>query len=345
MSNLIISTTAMGLRMARFALKHRGHGWTYGVFTVDEDLETTIVGQFYERGGGDSFEIAVFEGEAIEDVTADTWELLGDGVLGWSVTTTAEPLLSADLSAEVSTAKDFRFDVNGDTGEADQFVVENRDPSVFTTILDIDGVTFQIAATGALANGQTFRIVDADTILGTPILAPRDPGQTWSFDPGTGMLTFVGGALLGDYNENGELDAEDLDWQAEVALGLRPFEDKYDVNGDGVVDQADRTIWLTDLFETWSGGDSNLDKEFNTADFVQVFTEGKYETGERAGYAQGDWTGDLLFDTADFVYAFTVDAYEKGPFTGNGVAAVPEPGSVALLLLGLFGCLRVVRLC
>ena len=127
----------------------RAHDWTVGSFTLTPPLETTLVGEFYERGGGDSFEIAVIEGDVIESASPNTgWELLGNGVFGWSVTTTAEPLLSADLSAEVATAPEFRFDVNGSTGEADQFVVDNPDPAVFTSILDVDGATFQIAATG-----------------------------------------------------------------------------------------------------------------------------------------------------------------------------------------------------
>ena len=118
----------------------RAHGWTVGSFTLTAPLETTLVGEFYERGGGDSFEIAVIEGDVIESASPNTgWELLGNGVFGWSVTTTAEPLLSADLSAEVATAQDFRFDVNGSTGEADQFVVDNPDPAVITSILNIDG--------------------------------------------------------------------------------------------------------------------------------------------------------------------------------------------------------------
>ena len=36
----------------------RGHGWTVGAFELTEPLETTIIGQMNERGGGDSFEIA-----------------------------------------------------------------------------------------------------------------------------------------------------------------------------------------------------------------------------------------------------------------------------------------------
>ena len=78
-------------------------------------------------------------------------------------------------------------------------------------------------------------------------------------------------------------------------------------------------------------GDSNLDGEFNSSDFVTVFSAGKYETGAAAGYAEGDWNGDKLFNSSDFVAAFAAGGYEKGPRP----AAVPEPASLLLLVLGL----------
>ena len=44
------------------------------------------------------------------------------------------------------------------------------------------------------------------------------------------------------------------------------------------------------------------------------------------------------FDSADFVTAFVDGGYEQGPRTD--VAAVPEPGGVLLLFLGLVGMMR-----
>ena len=81
-------------------------------------------------------------------------------------------------------------------------------------------------------------------------------------------------------------------------------------------------------------GDSNLDGEFNSSDFVVVFTAGKYESGEAATYAEGDWNGDMLFNSSDFVAAFGQGGYERGPKP----AAVPEPSSMGsgLVLLAIF---------
>ena len=119
---------------------NRGHGWTTGTFELEAPLETQIIASFHERGGGDSFEIAVLDDALLEGASpAAGWELLGNDVFGWSVMTEAAPLLSADLEGSMPTSdRGWGFDVNGDTDTADQFKMDNPDPNVFTTILDVD---------------------------------------------------------------------------------------------------------------------------------------------------------------------------------------------------------------
>ncbi len=92
----------------------------------------------------------------------------------------------------------------------------------------------------------------------------------------TGTVQYVGG-LLGDFDGNGQLDADDLDLQAAAIVAAGPL-DPYDLNGDNAVDFGDREMWLHDLKDTWVG-DANLDQLFDSNDFVQVFVAGKYETG------------------------------------------------------------------
>ena len=141
--------------------------------------------------------------------------------------------------------------------------------------------------------------------------------------------------LPGDYNGNNELDAGDLDLQAQaIAGGQDPAE--FDLNGDGVVDfDGDRLMWLHDLKGTWVG-DADLDGLFDSQDFVTVFVAGKYETGAAANWDEGDWNADLLFDSGDFVVAFVDGGYEGGAFPG-AVQAVPEPSALALLAIALLG--------
>ena len=113
---------------------------------------------------------------------------------------------------------------------------------------------------------------------------------------------------------------------------------KFDLNGDGSVNEQDRLSWIQDLSNTFPG-DSNFDGEFNSSDFVAVFTTAKYETGEPATWTEGDSNGDGLFNSSDFVTAFAGGAYERGPRDG-GLMVIPEPSAIGLLGIGVL-CLAV----
>ena len=137
--------------------------------------------------------------------------------------------------------------------------------------------------------------------------------------------------VLGDVNLDGSLDVADLDT---LSRGIQQGSDDplLDLNRDGTVDDRDRNIWIQDLMDTYFG-DADLNGEFNSADFVQVFVAGKYETGAYASWSEGDWDGGGFFDSRDFVTAFVDGGYEQGPRTD--LAAVPEPGAWAMLVIGL----------
>ena len=214
-------------------------------------------------------------------------------------------------------------------------MLNNPDPNVYTTVVNVDGVTFQLAASGALQPGDSFQIIAADQINGTPVIVPADPGQTWTFNPSTGQIIF-GAVLPGDYNLNGLLDAGDLDMQA-VAIAGEQHPAEFDLNEDGLVNFNDRQMWVDDLKNTWIG-DANLNGEFNSGDMVQVFVRGLYETGQPAGWEDGDWNGDTVFGSGDMVSAFVGGGYELGLKPGGpnlAISAVPEPSSVLLALLGV----------
>jgi hypothetical protein len=151
---------------------------------------------------------------------------------------------------------------------------------------------------------------------------------------GGDFSAWIGGGLAGDYNGNGMLDEADLNELGDAARG-GAGDLKYDVNGDNVVDNADHAAWVTDLKNSWIG-DANLDDEFNSADFVQVFQRGEYEdtVADNSQWGDGDWNNDQEFDSADFVAAFTSGGYELGPRPPAAVAAVPEPAGALLLIVG-----------
>jgi hypothetical protein len=154
----------------------------------------------------------------------------------------------------------------------------------------------------------------------------------------------------GDFDGNGLLDASDIDllsasitevpelcltpnppeWCQDVIVGGRRF----DVNQDGTTNDSDRGVWIKELRKTWIG-DANMDGEFSSADFVSVFQIGEYEDGivENSTWSKGDWNGDFDFTSSDFVQAFQDGGYEKGPRAAG--AAVPEPASFAMVMVGL----------
>jgi hypothetical protein len=165
-------------------------------------------------------------------------------------------------------------------------------------------------------------------------------GTTFSFRIQTiNPFTPIGGQL-GDFDGDGMLTAADID-ALSAAVRAGSTETRFDLNSDGSVNQADRDVWVESpaIGNTYFG-DANLDGEFNSSDFVFVFTAGQYEDAiaGNSTWASGDWNGDGDFSSSDFVTAFQAGGYENGP--RGAVAAVPEPssivllGSAALLLLG-----------
>lgn len=144
------------------------------------------------------------------------------------------------------------------------------------------------------------------------------------------LYLYSGLGLVGDFDNDGTIDVDDLDVLSQYAKDQNLAGD---LNADGVVDVDDRVVWTETIQNSWLG-DSNFDGEFSSGDFVTVFTAAKYETGQMAGYAEGDWNGDMVFDSGDFVAAFTTGGYELG--RRPAAVAIPEP-SGRLLLLNAIG--------
>ncbi len=220
------------------------------------------------------------------------------------------------------------------------------DPAVWhRTDVAINGDNVEIVITDGVDGSQHIAfdgVIEGLSEIGTirPAFAARTGGAYDNYEIDNFFLATEPFGLPGDYNSNGELDAEDLDLQAvEIAGGQDPPE--FDLTGDGFVNGDDRIFWLHDLKSTWVG-DADLNGLFDSGDFVAVFVEGLYETGETAGWAQGDWNADLVFDSGDFVAAFVDGGYEIGAFPG-AVQAVPEPSSLVLALLSLAGLVGLAR--
>ncbi len=141
-----------------------------------------------------------------------------------------------------------------------------------------------------------------------------------------------GVSIPGDVDGDGDVDADDID-SLSMAISGGLTGDNYDVDGNGTVDASDRQALIGSTLNTFLG-DSNLDGEFNSSDFVAVFTVGEYEDEiiGNSGWADGDWDGDADFDSSDFVAAFSQAAYEMGP-KAPAVSPVPEPRGLGLIAI------------
>ncbi len=177
-----------------------------------------------------------------------------------------------------------------------------------------------INATGG--GGYFEGVVDEVALYNVALSADRIKAQ---YDAATG-----GGGILGDFNNDGELNVADIELLSQEVRD-QTNDSGFDVNGDQLVNGEDRRIWVRQLKNTWFG-DANFDGEFNSSDFVTVFSAGLYESNQPADWSQGDWNGDGEFSSSDFVAAFGDGGYELGQ---RPPAAVPEPSAIALLACGL----------
>ena len=148
-------------------------------------------------------------------------------------------------------------------------------------------------------------------------------GTTW--EDVTSAVGDAGGGT-GDFDGDGVLTASDID-ALSAAILAGDTAARFDLDGDGNVSDADRSVWVESFAKTWFG-DANFDGEFNSGDLVATFTKGQYEDtiDGNSGWADGDWNGDGDFNSSDFVTAFTGGGYENGPRAAT--AAVPEPTSI-----------------
>lgn len=166
-------------------------------------------------------------------------------------------------------------------------------------------------------------------ISSTPPIKPRFAYQ------GGDLMGFRVAAILdtlvGDFNSDGRLDIEDLDLLSETLRVGGGSE--FDLNADGRLDTEDLYFWVRDLLQT-TIGDSNLDGQFTSSDFVLALTAGEYEDdiAGNSTWSEGDWSGDGDFNSRDFILAFETGGYEREAAAN----AVPEPSTTVLLLPLLF---------
>lgn len=236
--------------------------------------------------------------------------------------------------------------------------VDNDDVALpFEIGIDTDEKSIGNVSTDAIDDGFLSISLDADAVnallpgwLADPdenpglYIYPTEGSGQWFFESTEGfedeaidlIVTFSQGGLLGDFDGSGALDLADIELlTVESAAGTN--NSGFDLTGDGNVDSVDVNEWVIGLRNTWIG-DSNIDGEFNSGDFVKVFTAGKFEKDVDATWGEGDWNGDGRFNSSDFVAAFTDGGFEQGT-RSPAANVVPEPSSLLLIQLALIGIL------
>ena len=254
---------------------------------------------------------------AIYDIILDTSDEFGPDIYRHG------PKLDSDEWESITVAGSLNEDESGYTVETAipwAVAMDDAQPDYVPSVGDVHGLSFIVLGfSHDAAPGEAATLF---TDFGDGLNTIGDP-TTWN------SVKLIGpNALPGDFNADGQFDAEDLDALSAAVRDQNPGIE-FDLNGDGAVTNDDRQFWIQDVKGTWVG-DSNLDGEFNSSDFVVVFTAGKFELQEDAGWAEGDWNGNQRFDSSDFVAAFTDGGFELGPRAS--VASVPEPTMATLVL-------------
>jgi hypothetical protein len=75
--------------------------------------------------------------------------------------------------------------------------------------------------------------------------------------------------LTGDFNSNGQMDAADIDALSQAVPSGGSLQ-LFDLNGDGGIDQGDRSVWIEEIRKTYVG-DANLDGEFGSGFGTSAF--------------------------------------------------------------------------
>jgi hypothetical protein len=163
----------------------------------------------------------------------------------------AEPaqVISGDAVGNVP-ARDagWEIDVNPADGTADTFTVENPDENIFTTVADLDGIVFSVNPLGEVTAGSSFRIIEADSVIGTPTIAT----EGWTFDLATGSLVFgqMPMGIPGDIDGDGSVGFPDFLILSDSFGQMVDPGTMGDIDGDGSVAFPDFLVLSSNFGQT-----------------------------------------------------------------------------------------------
>ncbi len=167
----------------------------------------------------------------------------------------------------------------------------SSDIAAFNAGLDVDGYDESVHEPAAELGSIAGTFLEVDTSE-----APLPPGLLWEVAY-TGNHVFLGvvpGELPSvDLDKNGIIDVADIDLLMNAVAAGTP-NPRFDLNGDGNVNDADRDQWLAEagpangLAGPYLLGDANLDATVNAADLNVL---GISWQSDNANWSQGNFTG------------------------------------------------------
>ncbi len=208
---------------------------------------------------------------------------------------------------------------------------------------DWQDLTFQFDA----GDGYDFLIFSVGGVMMTDAVDPTIGPDRFAFDNISFEAAPVSG-LVCDFDNNQICDEADID---ALFGGLGGTDMAFDVNGDEVVDSDDITAWLTaasdpanpftDGTKVFKSGDVDFNGVVDSSDLGRLLNNFGDSTGLL--YGAGNLNGDANVDSSDLGGLLNNFGFTSPAAAAAQTAAVPEPGSLAMLLtagLGMFGLLR-----
>ena len=168
-----------------------------------------------------------------------------------------------------------------------------------------------VTLSGTLGDGSTFsNFLDSTTPIGDLDFGPfatqaeleAVPGFALGGPTGTTVtVTLIAPSLAGDFDEDGDVDADDIDFYS-GNLGLPATGDlaQLDLDSDTVVTLADHDLHITTLVQTSNGQTGALIGDVDLDGAVDVLTDAFALVAglgtATGGYTNGDFNADQVVD-------------------------------------------------
>lgn len=221
--------------------------------------------------------------------------VLGEGVAFDFSSVPGLVLYPGERIVVVENLEAFTFRYGTDVPVAGQWTggLANGDELLTLTIAGIIRQQFEYEDAWVPASdngGYTLQIIDGTD----PDVENWSLGTSWQSSAITNGTPGVSN-IPGDFDENGVVDAQDIDLLSH-AIATQRNAWAYDLNSDGLVNRSDVESLIVDILET-QFGDANLDGTVDTLDFA-IWNAHRFQNG--TGWAHADFNCDTITDASDF---------------------------------------------